>query len=250
MKRWLCLILLLVSCSARAGEEMTAHFDAANKLYEQGKFADAIQAYHKMIQAGETTAAVYFNLGNACFKDQRLGEAIASYRLAKRLAPRDPEIQANLRFVRDAAGTHAEDLQPWWIGWAQHLSGKEWAWLVTLGVWLTAGLGVLRKMKQEWQPVLKWPFDLTLCALLFCLAGGGLAWWGQYGRAAAVVKVKEAVVRYGPLDDSQSAFTLSDGTEVVVTDQKDGWWRVQDGQGKSGWVKDEEVQRLDALTHS
>jgi len=71
-----------------------------------------------------------------------------------------------------------------------------------------------------------------------------MAWTGTHGEPAAVVKVREAVVRYGPLDDSQSAFTLRDGAEVVITDSKGDWWQVRDGQERTGWVKAEAVVRL------
>ena len=60
---------------------------------------------------------------------------------------------------------------------------------------------------------------------------------------AAVVVVPEAVVRYGPLEESQSAFTLPDGFEVTVIDEKDGWLRVVDPGSRTGWLKKSQVVR-------
>ena len=227
------------------GAEAASRFDGANKLYEQGKYGEAIAAYRGMIEAGEASAAVYFNLGNAYYKAERVGEAVASYRLAERLAPRDPEVQANLRFVLETAGIRSGVPIPWWQAWTQRLSLREWAWLTGLAVWALAVFGVLRTVKPVWQNALKLP--ATIAGFLVLLAGGGaaMAWQGAYGEPRAVVKVKEAVVRYGPLDDSQSHFSLRDGAEVVVTDKKDGWWQVRDGQGRTGWVKAEAVVKLE-----
>ena len=80
--------------------EPAAAFDAANKLYEQGKPAEAAQAFERLAQAGQTSGPLYFNLGNACFKAGQIGRAIAAYRQAELLAPRDPDARANLQFAR------------------------------------------------------------------------------------------------------------------------------------------------------
>lgn len=236
---WLLLPLCVLAVDA------TQDFDAANKLYEQGKYEEAIVAYHKMIQKGETSAAVYFNLGNTYFKAERLGEAVASYRLAERIAPRDPDIQANLRFVLDAAGVRSGPPIPWWQSWTQRLSLREWAILTGMAFWLLAVLGVLRTVKPAWQNSLKLPVSLAVACVLLAGGGAALAWTGTHGDPVGVIKVREAVVRFGPLDDSQSAFSLRDGAEVAITDAKGDWWQVRDGQGRTGWVKEQTVIRLD-----
>src|SRR6476659_1044175 len=89
--------LLIGSLCLRADEVSTA-FDQANKLYEQGKYGEAASGYGKLAQAGQVSSALYFNLGNALLKSGELGRAILNYRLAQRLAPRDPDIRVNLRF--------------------------------------------------------------------------------------------------------------------------------------------------------
>src|SRR5271169_6740835 len=69
-------------------------FKAANQLYNDGKFAEAAAAYEKI---EPKTAHVYYNLGNAWFRQNRLGLAVLNYARARQLAPRDPDIVANLK---------------------------------------------------------------------------------------------------------------------------------------------------------
>src|SRR5262249_50947196 len=95
---WL-LWLIAIVCHMRAEASPDA-FDAANKLYEQGKFNEAASAYEKLVQSGQVSAALYFNLGNAFFKAGQVGRAIAEYRRAEQLTPRDPDLRANLQFAR------------------------------------------------------------------------------------------------------------------------------------------------------
>ena len=54
----------------------------------------------------------------------------------------------------------------------------------------------------------------------------------------------EAVVRFGPLEESQSAYTLRDGSELDVLDEKDGWLQVLDDTRRAGWVRKEQVLEL------
>jgi tetratricopeptide (TPR) repeat protein len=247
--RHLAFLLFMGLCvSAKA--DTGATFDAANKLYEQSKYAAAIDAYRKMIGEGPVSAPVYFNLGNAFYKSGRVGEAVASYRIAQQLAPRDPDIRGNLRFVREAAGTPEAKTPPWWQGWTQRLSLREWAFASALSVWLMAALGVLRQLRSAWRTALRLPLTLALWAVVFTGLGGGLAWHAQFGERIAVIKVKESVARFGPLDDSQTAFTLRDGTEISLVDRKDDWWQIEDGKGRRGWVKAATLLRLEDLKRS
>lgn len=70
--------------------------NAANSLVESGHAAEAIQIYEQLIAAGGHDSALYYNLGNAYYANGDLPNAVANYRLATALAPRDPDIRANL----------------------------------------------------------------------------------------------------------------------------------------------------------
>src|SRR6266404_4838400 len=126
------LLLLWTSCPGptRAGD-VSAAFEQANKFYEQSNFTEAAAAYARVIDGGQVSPALYFNLGNALFKSGQIGRAILSYRQAEQLAPRDPDIRANLRFARNRV--EGAEAQPA-VGWRRltaHLTVNEWTALAT-----------------------------------------------------------------------------------------------------------------------
>ena len=94
-----CLAFTLISICAA---EISGDFDAANRLYEKGDYAGAATAYQKLAHTGRASSALLFNLGNAYFKNGQIGHAIAAYRQAEQLNPRDPDIRANLKFALNA----------------------------------------------------------------------------------------------------------------------------------------------------
>ena len=60
-------------------------------------------------------------------------------------------------------------------------------------------------------------------------------------RSTAIVIAREATVRAGPLEESQSAFTANDGAELRVLDRKDDWLQVTDGTSRIGWLRREQA---------
>lgn len=239
----ICLLFLGGLRNVTAADSAAA-FDAANKLYYQDKFKEAAAAYQKLLSENGASPALHFNLGNTFFKSGKLGEAIRHYRLAEKLDPRDPDIQANLHFARDTVGGGApkQSLISTWLG---RLSLNEWAALVTFSVWIWLGLIATGMMKPALKTALRtyvrWS-GVAAMVLAACLA---VDYRGQVGNQAAVVSVTEAVVRFGPLEESDSHFTLRDGSEVNIHDSKDGWFQITDTQGRSGWLKEKQVATVE-----
>lgn len=238
------LLLAALACLAPgmglAAEELTSAFEAANKLYETGNYESAAQAYDAIIAEGNYSPALFFNLGNAWFRAGQPGRAIAAYRQAERLAPRDPDIQANLRFVLSkVTGNRPEEINPARRRFAG-FTLNEWTWLAMIALWVWMILLALREFRPQWKPSLK---NYTMFSGLLTAALIALAWIAKskLDGASAVVIVSEAVVRYGPLEESQSAFTLNDGIELDVIDRKDGWLRVADPEARTGWIQEDHV---------
>ena len=192
-------------------------------------------AYETLTQSGQASAALYFNLGNAFFKSGQIGRAIAAYREAEEITPRDPDLRANLQFARNQ--TPSPTLTPGrWQRWLGRLTLNEWTVLAAGALWLWLLLLAL----LQWRPALK----PGLRGYLYGLAVIGLALSAcvlfslrqtRFTRTAIVV-AGEAIVRYGPLPESPAAFTVHDGAELQVLDQKDEWLRVSAGPRRVGWL--------------
>src|SRR6266699_3471498 len=87
-----------------------ADFAKANQAYAQDHFKEAISGYESLIRAGEWSANVFYDLGNAYFRTGDFGRSILNYERALALEPHHPEATANLQIARDEA--HALELQP------------------------------------------------------------------------------------------------------------------------------------------
>ena len=241
MKNLFFSLLAMVFAGNVFAADIAADFSAANRLYAEGKFADAAGAYEKILQAGAQSPALLFNGANAEFKAGHLGKAIAAYRRAAQLSPRDAELRANLAFVRNQVpGATGRDR--FWQNWLGLLTLNEGAVLTAVLFWLTAALFIARQIQPALVPRLKNTTRILFALTLFSGTVLGLQAANHFSTATAVVTAENAVARSGPFDDAQSAFTARDGAELSVLDRRDGWVQVANGVGKSGWLSAKQVE--------
>lgn len=238
---WLGMMLVLflwvgVVRAADSKADPEARFDAANRLYEAGRYAEAIQAYESMRGEGLVSSALLFNLGNARFKLGQVGQAIVAYRRAQEWAPRDPDLAANLRFAREQNDGVRVPRPVWIPSGLERIGLGEWAVLSVVFLWGWLLLQAVGFVRPPWRLVLR-SYSWALAALwLMSFASFGGVWYLQRGLKWMVVVRPETVARLGPLAESQSAFTLKDGAEAIVRDRKGDWVQVVDGRQRVGWV--------------
>jgi len=232
------MVAFVPMCSSGAASAIA--FDSANKLYEEGKFAEAATAYETLAKSGQSAAALYFNLGNAFFKSGQIGRSIAAYRQAEQLTPRDPDLRANLQFARNQ--TPSPTLLPSrWQRWLGRLTLNEWTLLAASAVWLWLILLAVLQWRPSLKPTLRTHvISLTLLAGLSCACVAAALREARFTRTAIVI-TRETAVRYGPLAESPTAFTVHDGAELRILDQKDEWLQVTTDPRRVGWLRRDQV---------
>jgi len=241
--RFWILAFMLVCAGNLLAADVGADFNTANKLYAEGKFAAAAGAYEKILQSGAVSPALWFNYGNTEFKLGQRGRAIAAYRRAELLAPRDTEVRANLNFVRNQVEGPVWRASRWeeWLG---ALTLNEWAMLAAGVFWLTFTLLAVRQVRPAWRLRLRsLTFSLVLLTILSC-AGLSAATAVHFSNPTAVVVEPEATARSGPFADAQEAFQIRDGAELAVLNRRNDWVQVADGSGRIGWLPAKQVEVL------
>lgn len=82
--KWcLCALLLPLLCPRPgAAESAAAKNNRGNRLYEQGRYADAEKAYLEARAAGPAAPEIFYNLGNSLIRQNRLKEGLQALRRA------------------------------------------------------------------------------------------------------------------------------------------------------------------------
>lgn len=235
--------LLLGVDPARADDDQAVRFESANLLYEKGQYEPAARAYETLLGQGVRSAPLLFNTGNAWFKAGRRGRAMVYWLQAEALEPRNDRIQINLEFVRKELNGGALPDARWPVP-LRKLTLDEWSGLFLVAGWLCFGALALMTWKPSLRHLLRVPLAVGAVALAASLVLLVITVRDRANTTVAVVVTDEAVVRFGPLAASQSAFVVRDGTEFLVLDRKDDWLRVADAQGRDGWLLNRQVTQL------
>jgi tetratricopeptide (TPR) repeat protein len=239
---WILLLALFFAGNIFAADVAT-NFSTANKFYAEGKFADAANAYEKILASGTASPNLLFNYGNAEFKSGNLGKAIAAFRRAELLAPRDSEVRANLAFVRNQVqGSTIHE--SFWQNWLGNFSLNEWTIFAAIAFWLTFLLLATKQIRPALAARLKSATWIFAALTIFSGTILGVQAASHFSRQTAVVISAAATARSGPFDDAQNAFAVHDGAELSVLDRRDDWVQVADGSGKTGWLPAKQVEVL------
>ncbi len=217
-------------------------FEAANSAYQSQEYDTAVAYYEKIIGAGMCNSDVYFNLGNAYYRRDKLGLAILYYEKARRLAPTDRDIEANIHFANKYIVDKVPEPQRSFFDsllWRLHtffsLEAQLWIFwglLVALSIFFSAGLFVSRNVRL-------WLIYLGSLCLLAMVSMGISAGVKIY----AVEKTKEAIVLEKSVDalnepeGGKVLFTAHEGTKFRILKREGSWCLVSLPNGVKGWVE-------------
>lgn len=224
----------------------------AAQAYEASQFAAASQAYQQVVNQGIQNGELYYNLGNAYFKQGDLGRAILNYRRAAQLSPRDEDIRANLALAQEQT---IDQLNPADQSLINQIAQFSATWLslnetalVALTVWflLTGCLMALRQPGlgrfREGLQYVSLLVGLCLIGLLTILAS---RLYVAQTQPAGIVIAEQVDVSSGPGRQYVTEFTLHSGTEVKLLEIRPDWVRLAlPGEQLQGWVPATTVEKI------
>jgi len=245
MKSSACCIAFLVVWAASSFAQSEADFTKANQEYAQGHFKEAISNYEALIRAGQLSATLFYDLGNAYFRTGDFGRAILNYERALALERHHPEARANLQIARDEARA-LELPQSWPERYLQFTSVNQYSITAAIAFWLAA-FAIVRLLFARRR-------SATLTATsIFCLLISGAASYAVYtlergtnGSALAIVTGKDVQARLATADSANSVLALPPGSEVKLLSTRGDWIYAALPNNLRGWIpaKDAEQVRL------
>ena len=240
---------LLLGAAAAAPEPPRSPdelFARGNEQYAQGDYAASAASYRKILEAGFRNSRVYYNLGNACFKQNQVGPAILFYEKALKLDPADEDARENLRYanlrIRDRIP--AEDLPILLAVFSRGLGLLRMERVIGLftGLYLAAMLFAAAWILGNGR---RWAAQAGIAALVLCalfLAAGG--WMLLQGRARgasdqAIVLAEKVEVLSGPGPENTLLASVHEGTKVKIHNRRETWVQVTLPDGRAGWMREE-----------
>ena len=245
MRRFIiCNVLLVISLVTFAQSD----FDLANAAYADGRYEDAAAGYEALL-AENPDATLYYNLGNARFKQGELSQAILNYERALRLRPNYKDAQYNLKFAQSKITDNIVEqdffLSAWIRAVRNSLSESTWFILsVCLFILGLTGILVFLLGRETW--LRKTAFHIAWIALLFSLIAGlnaGSLHQRDTLRNEAIITQGVVNAKSSPDRSGTDLFTIHEGTKVTIRETIGEWANIRVGQNE-GWIRLNNLERI------
>jgi tetratricopeptide (TPR) repeat protein len=225
-------------------------FLEANGLYEQGNYDKAIARYQAIVDSGIQNGIVYYNLGNALLKQQRIGEAILAYERAKRLSPRDDDVAFNLDYARALT---LDKMEQWKSGkiitllagirgffTPDEVCGFFLAMYVCL---IFLAIFFLFSSRRRRTRILYLSILPMICFLL-----SGVLLFAQISHRnadhEAILLVMKSEARTGPGEGYSTVFEIHEGAKVRIQREKQDWVEIKLPNKVIGWIMKKDLAQI------
>jgi tetratricopeptide (TPR) repeat protein len=248
------IVLIIIIFKLTLTEVFTAPdstFNRANLLYQNGLYEEAIESYDSLIRLGLGSSALYYNLGNAYFRSNKLGKARLYYEKALKISPGDEDAAANLNYLQNLLVDRIDEvprffLSKWFNSVIRSLSSDRWAYLSMLTFIFSLILFSLYLFMRN-QSLRKTGFYLSILFFIFCSFSFLFSWKMhrllKYPDSAIVIDLS-VNVKSSPRETGTGLFILHEGAKVWLEDKTGGWQEIRLSDGRKGWVPETTLESI------
>ncbi len=223
-------------------------WDKANAAYTEGRWQDAAEGYGMIASLGLESPMLYYNAGNAWFKNGELGKAIVNYERALKLDPSFQDARYNLEFANSRIQDRIESvpefiLRTWTRKFCYILNSDAWAVIFLVLLALTCVAVLLFFLA----PTVGWKRTGFISAIVCILLGGmsigfSLHQKNDYFLRDEAIVMKPVISTKSSPEGTMDLFILHEGTKVRILDSVGEWTDIEISDGRQGWVRAGDIE--------
>lgn len=244
------MVLIAVAFSAKGAiPAPDSLWYKANDAYAMGEYGNAAEIYRLIEKEGYVSAGLFYNMGNAYYKQGNKGKAILYYEKALKLDPSNMDIKTNLEIARlntlDKIDVLPEFILTTWIKDIRNMmSSNKWGYSAIIFLAITAllliGYNFAPSTGQR-----KFSFILACVTLLLALFSVLFAVNLRKNAGSenyAVVMSPVGNVKSAPNATGNNLFILHEGAKIEVLEKVGGWNRIELSDGRQGWMQASDME--------
>lgn len=230
-------------------ESPTTLLDMAATSYSKGRYDEAAYLYESVLKNHGSSDKVYYNLGNAYFKCDRLAPAILNFERALRLNPGDDDARFNLEMCQarivdkiDPIGMFL--IARWYHSLGNLLNSNGWAYASIVFFILFIGcLFAYFFARRRW--LKKSGFFVGILLLVF--SSLSLVYSAQSSHRItnpdeAILFTLSVTVKSSPDKSGTDLFVLHEGTKMKIRSVLGDWSEIELEDGNIGWLLSKDIQ--------
>lgn len=220
----------------------------ATDYYLQKEYDSAAFYFEQIAASKPQNAEVYYNLGNAYYRLNKIAPAVLNYQRALHINPSYKEAQDNLIITKARISHHIAPIEDiffiaWWKSITSHTLATTWAvlslivfLLIIASVWLRKFHGSGTRIPVQVPGILGF---VCFCFLLFAFVSAGKS----YGTSGAVVMENDAPLMNN-LQKGKPLSLIPEGTTVKIISENEMWVEVSLPDGRVGWLQQSHITKI------
>ena len=238
-------IVCVICCYVNAQEE---DMKAAETAYAAELYDKTIELYESVLKNYGDSYELYYNLGNAYYKNNQIAPAILNYERALLIKPGDSDIRFNLEMARQQTLDRIEPLQEFflkkWLRAAQNLIGVDsWA---TVGIvcFVSFICCLVMFFFSKRMFLKKLGFYISILFFILVLFANIFAYNQKkelLNRRGAIVFTPTVTIKSTPDNSGTDLFILHEGTKVFIRNTIGEWHEIASEDGNVGWINKKDI---------
>lgn len=233
----------------------------AQEAYEAENYALACSLYTKVIDVEGTSSDLYYNIGNAQYRNGNMAQAILAYERALRLDPSNADAKANLEFVNARIKDNKGETGSFIFNTANSVvnmaPSNTWAW-IALALFAITVAGAVAYFFTESVLLRKIGFFggiftlfLAIVAMIFSFRARSIAMNPDYAIITSETSILSTVPRK-PISRDEEAMLLHEGTKVrilrslsqKIDSTEVTWHEVEIDNSHRAWINDADIEKI------
>lgn len=245
------LLFALFSCLISFGQSPEDLFREGNIAYNQGQYDRAIMYYDSISSLGLHSADLYFNLGNAYYKQNGIAASILNYEKALLLDTDNEQVINNLAYAQNMTLDRFTSLPESEFKKITNsivflTSVRGWSFVVIAAFWIAAILFFLYIKSADSIRKRLFFSGFTVALLITAVS---VVFALQQKRSLrdlnpAIVFVPSESFRAEPNLRSEVLLTIHEGAKVFVQEQLEDWVKIRLQNGTEGWIPKTSMQPI------
>lgn len=248
IRKYMAMMFLALLCTVTpAGAQSLV--SQANEAYRNGDYARAVELYEQSGEQDGTSAAYFYNLGNAYYKSGLYPRAILNYERALLLDPGNDDVRFNLEMAQARIADKIEPLgtfflDQWFTTLRNLFSSNVWAVIAVVAflIFLAGVVVYFFVDRVVWRKI---GFFASLLALLITIGANRFAAVQKQQltqRESAIVFAPTIIAKSSPSESGTDLFVLHEGTKVYIVDRVGEWSEIRLEDGNRGWIPTDRLE--------
>lgn len=243
------IFFLLIQFFALSAFAQNAAIKEAEEAYTKENYGKAIELYEGLLKSNGPSSAIYYNLGNAYYKANKIAPAILNYERALVLDPGDSDVRFNLQLARQKSVDKIEPVGDFfltdWFEAIQNMGAADsWAKLGIVCFILFIGCLILFFF-SKYIRLKKIGFYLGLLLLVIVIFANIFASHQKdeiVNRKSAIIFAPTVTIKSSPDASGTDLFILHEGTKVFIKSKLGEWNEITTEDGNVGWIPTKDIE--------